>query len=531
MADYQLVASDGVTPLRKPTPKQIKRSPTASVSGSGRTLWQASIGSITPARLGQILRSHGEGDMDDFLTFAEEVEEKNQHYAAVLGTRKRAIEGLEFEVTAASDERADREIAEHCQALIDKPGFIELVNDLLDALGKGFSVVNQVWTTEALNSAAPWEPVAWEWCDPRMFQMDGDTGRTLRLKDADKKEGLELEPFKFITHFSGIKSGAPHKAALARLIAWVYLFENFTLKDWVGYVETYGQPTRLGKYGPNASDEDVATLVRALQNLGTDAAAAVPESMMIEFIKGSSQGGGDTFLKLAEFCQRCVSKAVLGQTSSSDAQGGGGIGSGQSDLHNDVRHDITRSDARRVCATVMRDVLKPYIDLNFGRQARYPLVTSPVLSPEDIKALSEVVDKLVTLGMSVPKKWAHLRFGIPTAREGEEVLALPSPQGASLEPEPALARSRRSSSAMAKSNGSPQAEDIVADVIGGALDGWEVVNDELVAPYVEAVESADSYEDAVRALAARYPDVDPAKLAVSLRAAQAAARGVGDATD
>jgi phage gp29-like protein len=501
------------------------------MKGHGRTLWQASIGSITPARLGQILRSHAEGDMNDFLTFAEEVEEKNQHYAAVLGTRKRAIEGLEFEVTAASDERADKEIAQHCQDLINKPGFIELVQDLLDALGKGFSVVNQVWTTDALNSAAPWEPVAWEWCDPRLFQLDKETGRTLRLKDPDVPEGIELEPFKYVTHFSKLKSGAPHKAALARLIAWVYLFENFTLKDWVGYVETYGQPVRLGKYGPTASDEDVATLVRALQNLGTDAAAAVPESMMIEFIKGTSQGGGDTFLKLAEFCQRCVSKAVLGQTSSTDALGSG-IGSGQSDLHNDVRHDITRSDARRVCATIMRDVLKPYIDLNFGRQARYPLVTSPVLSPEDIKALSEVVDKLVTLGMAVPKKWAHLRFGIPTAREGEEVLAAPKPEvPGTPQTDPALARSRRRANAMANANGGPEAEALVADVIGGALDGWEAVNTELVEPYVDAVESAGSYEDAIRALAARYPDADPAKLAISLRAAQAAARGVGDAAD
>lgn len=517
-----LVAADGKTPLRKPTPKKMEQR--VHLKGSGKTLWQASIGSITPSRLGQILRGHASGDMDDFLTFAEEVEEKNQHYAAVLGTRKRAIEGLEFEVTAASSERADIEIAEHCQALINKPGFIELVNDLLDALGKGYAVVNQVWDTEGLNSAAPWEPVAWEACDPRLFQLDTETGRTLRLKDPDIPEGVEFEPFKFITHFSKLKSGAPHKAALARLVAWVYLFENFTLKDWVGYVETYGQPVRLGKYGPTASDEDVSTLVRALQNLGTDAAAAVPESMMIEFIKGTSQGGGDTFLKLAEFCQKCVSKAVLGQTMTTDD----GSSNAQSKTHNEVRHDITRSDARRVCATIMRDVLKPYIDLNFGRQARYPLLTSPVLSPEDIQALITVVKELATLGLPISKKWAYQRFGIPTAKEGEDVLAVPAPPAPS---ETGLARTRRKAGAMASANSSPEAESLVSDVIGGALDGWEVINTELVEPYVDAIEGAQDYEEAVRALASRFPDVDPAKLAVSLRAAQAAGRGIGDATD
>lgn len=520
-----LVAADGFTPLRKPTAKKMEQR--VHLKGSGKTLWQASIGSITPSRLGQILRSHAAGDMDDFLTFAEEVEEKNQHYGAVLGTRKRAIEGLEFEVTAASQDRKDQEIAAHCQALINKPGFIELVQDMLDALGKGYSVINQVWTTDGLNSAAPWEPVAWEWCDPRLFQLSEDDDRTLRLKDPDVPEGVELEPFKYITHFSKLKSGAPHRAALARLVAWVYLFENFTLKDWVGYIETYGQPWRLGKYGPTASDEDVSTLVRALQNLGTDAAAAVPESMQIDFMKSNSSSDSDAFRKLAEFCQKSISKAVLGQTMTTDD----GSSNAQSQVHNEVRHDITRSDARRVCATVMRDVLKPYIDLNFGRQARYPLVSSPVLSPEDIKALSAVVTEMATLGLKIPKKWAHQRFGIPTAKDGEDVLT-PAPEPASeTGGDPALARSQRSARAMASANGSPDAEALVADVIGGALDGWETINTELVDPYVDAVDGAESYEDAIRALAARYPDVDPAKLAVSLRAAQAAARGVGDATD
>lgn len=517
-----LVAADGFTPLKKPNPKKIEQR--VHFKGAGKTLWQSSIGTITPARLSQILRAHAQGDMDEFLTFAEEVEEKNQHYGAVLGTRKRAIEGLEFEVTAASQERADQEIAAHCQALINKSGFVELVQDMLDALGKGYSVINQVWTTQALNSAAPWEPVAWQWCDPRLFQLSAKDGYALRIKDEDVPEGVELEPFKYITHFSKIKSGAPHRAALARLIAWVYLFESFTLKDWVGYIETYGQPWRLGKYGPTASDEDVSTLVRALQNLGTDAAAAVPQSMQIEFMKSNSASDSDAFLKLAQFCQKSISKAVLGQTMTTDD----GSSNAQSQVHNEVRHDITRSDARRICATLMRDVLKPYIDLNFGRQARYPLLSSPVLSPADLSDLSSVMRELAALGMDIPKKWAHQRFGVPTVRKGEAVLAAPN---AGSDTRGALAHSQSSMLAMANSNSSPQSESLVADVIGGALDGWEAVNAQLVDPYVEAIESASSYEQAIEALAKRYPNVSPAALAVSLRAAQTAGRAIGDVTD
>jgi len=513
----ELVASDGITPLRRPTAKQLKKR--VVTKGGGRELWQASVGSVTPSRLSQILRRHAAGDLDDFLTFAEEMEEKSQHYGSVLGTRKRKLEGLEFSIVAASDEKADQEIAQACSDIIRGDGFIELVQDLLDALGKGFAVVNQIWDTEGANSATPWVPVAWERQDPRLFQLD-PSGRGLRIKDRNTRDGLPLEPFKYITHFSKLKSGAPHRAALARACAWPYMFENFTAKDWVGFVETYGQPFRVGKYGPNASDEDVATLVRALQNLGTDAAAAIPQSMLIEFVSAAGNSSGDVFKDLAKYCQHLISKSVLGQTMTTDD----GSSNAQSNTHNEVRHDITRSDARRICSTIMRFVLKPFIDLNFGRQVRYPLMVSPVLSPEDLKVLIGVVKGLVELGLPVSENWAYLRFGIQRPANGDKLLV------PAVQPNASPAKASRSI-AMAAANGSPDAEEIIDDIVDGSLDGWEKVSDGLLTGSLDAIDEAETYEDAILALASRYPDADPSALATTLRSAQAAARGAGDATD
>ena len=58
---------------------------------------------LTPRRLAAILRMAAEGDYqhDDYLTLAEEMEERDPHYAAVLGVRKRAVSGLDPAVESA----------------------------------------------------------------------------------------------------------------------------------------------------------------------------------------------------------------------------------------------------------------------------------------------------------------------------------------------------------------------------------------------------------------------------------------------
>src|SRR4051812_21832972 len=67
---------------------------------------------ITPQRLASILLEAEEGDATRYYELAEDMEEKDLHYAGVLGTRKRAVAQLEMTVEAASDGAEDVAIAD-----------------------------------------------------------------------------------------------------------------------------------------------------------------------------------------------------------------------------------------------------------------------------------------------------------------------------------------------------------------------------------------------------------------------------------
>ena len=516
----QLLGPNGA-PIKKPSASAIKRR--VVNSGAGRTLWNTATGHLTPWSLGRMLREHAEGNLDEFLSFAEDAEEKNEHYGAVLGTRKRAVEGVDFTIKPAGDSEQDKDIAKFVAEIIDAPNFPDLVEDMLDALGKGFSVSEIIWHTQSNR----WTPVDYMHIDPRAFQMAQDNSRELRLRSRDQRAGIELPPYKFITHWSKLKSGKPHRAALARFVGWTYLFQNFTLKDWVGYVETYGQPVRLGRYETGATDEDIAELIRALQNIGSDAAAAIPDSMKMEFIKNAgSGGGGQAFKELAEYCDGRISKAVLGQTMTTD----NGSSNAQAKVHDDVRTDIKRADARKLCKTINLCLIRPAIDLNFGGQTSYPSVQAIVLDPEDLKELREAMKDFADMGAQIPQNFVHQRWGIPKAMEGEAVLTPAATRNAARNT--ALATPVETARiALARASASPDAEDLMDEVLNDGLDGWEPVTAPLIDPVRTAIAGASSYEEAAQALANAYPQMAAVQLARTVRDAMAISRAVGDVID
>ena len=103
-----------------------------------RQIWHSSVASgLTPGRLANILQAAAEGSAHDYLTLAEDMEERDLHYASVLGTRKLAISGLNIRVEAASDDPEDVRRADALSELVGSPEFGELQADLTDAVGKG----------------------------------------------------------------------------------------------------------------------------------------------------------------------------------------------------------------------------------------------------------------------------------------------------------------------------------------------------------------------------------------------------------
>lgn len=133
--------------------------------------------------------------------------------------------------------------------------------DMMDALGKGYSVSELLWEREGngLRLAGV------ERVEPAWFEFDRGNGAHIYLRDNAGPQPLRADSF--VVHIAKAKSGLAIRGGLARLAAWAYLFKNYTLKDWAIFMEAYGHPLRLGKYDSSASAEDRRTLLRAVRQI------------------------------------------------------------------------------------------------------------------------------------------------------------------------------------------------------------------------------------------------------------------------
>lgn len=372
---------------------------------------------LSPLKLGTMLRDADNGDADALLTMAEEMEEKDPHYSSVLRTRKLAVTRLKASIEAVSDDKKDVQLAEECTALIKRPEFREMLKDQMDALGRSFAVNEIDWDK---SNPRRWMPKRYIRRDQRSFMFDHDTGTELRLKDdTAPATGVPLEPFKFIVHTPKLKTGLVIRGGLARLAAVSFMCKSFALKDWIIFAEVFGMPIRVGKYDPAATEEQLQKLLRAVSNIGSDAAAIIPSSMEIAFEGAVNGGGGEKlFQGLADWLDRQVSKAVLGQTSTADAQPGG-LGSGTADNANEVRQDIRDDDAMNLAATIQRDVIEPFIALNFGVPKNgYPRLCIGEEQREDLKAMTEALTPWVDRGLRVEESVILDKFKLPAPADG-----------------------------------------------------------------------------------------------------------------
>jgi phage gp29-like protein len=380
---------------------------------------------LTPVKLARILEGAEQGDIRQQHELFLDMEEKDAHIHAEMGKRKRALLTVDWDIVPPRNASAtERKLAGYAKELLqDVPNFEDVILDALDGIGHGFSCQEIEWEMigrEWLPKEISHRPQSW-------FQTDRETRSQLRLRDMSL-DGQALQPFGWVTHVHKAKSGYIARAGLHRVLSWPYLFKNYSVGDLAEFLEIYGLPLRLGKYQSGASDEEKSTLLRAVMSIGHDAAGIIPEGMAIEF-QEAAKGASDPFMAMIDWCEKSQSKAILGGTLTSQADGKSSTNA-LGNVHNEVRHDLMVSDAIQLGGTLTRDLVYPLLALNKGGvddRRRCPRFKFMFDDSEDLGVLADALPKLVSMGMRIKTEWAHERAGIPQAEEGDEVLGVPKP--------------------------------------------------------------------------------------------------------
>lgn len=369
---------------------------------------------MTPDQLGVVVRASDNGNTLGFMQLAEEIEELYPHYASVLSKRKRGVCQLPITVEAAGDSPAEQVHAEFVRAWLKTGCLQDALYDICDAIGKGYSACEIVWEVGDLGI----RPVKLLWRSPRFFEISWSDGDTLWLRT--EAGYADLLPHKFLIHRHPYKSGLMIRSGLARAVVFVWMYAAYTQRDWALFSQGYGMPIRVGRYGPEASDDDKRTLWRAVSSIAGDVAAIVPKSMELEFVEAKAGStSSDLYLKRADWLDHAVSKLVLGGTAGTDAIAGGhAVGK----EHREVEGDVERFDAGLISTSVSRQIVRQMVDFNFGAQPAYPSVHIGRPDETPLPQVIAAVGDLAGLGFKVKADEIRDRLQLSKPQEGDEVI-------------------------------------------------------------------------------------------------------------
>ena len=406
--------------------KQLQEKQTESIAQVAQRLKQYAehpSQGLTPATLARLLRDSEQGNLAAISDLAKDMEDKDGHLFSEISKRRRAWLKFDWNIEPPRNPSAQekRDTAELNEILSDATWFTDLLFDLSDAVLKGFSACELRWSYIEKKQII----TSYDARDQSIFKTHPDNANQLVLDDSSQN-GLALTPFGWAVHIHKSKTGYIHRAGLASVLAWPFLFKNYSIRDLAEFLEIYGLPLRLGKYPIGASEQEKTTLLQAVLSIGHNAGGIIPKGMDIDF-QNAASGHSDPFEAMIRWCESTQSKAILGGTLTSQADGKTSTNA-LGNIHMEALNDITESDLIQVAQTITRDFIYPMYALNgqsYSGPHRSPKLIFDVSEPEDLELYAKAVPLLVNTGMPIPVSWMQSKLHIPSPEKGEEVLQPP----------------------------------------------------------------------------------------------------------
>lgn len=393
----------------------------ADVMSMGRVLDDHPSRKLSPQKLQAIFDDAEQGNIKEQAQLFMDIEEQDAAIASNLVTRKRATLTLDWAIKAPLNAtEAEEKLTAEVKQLFEQIGYLDdLLMDLMDACLQGFSANEIEWQFEQ----GKWLPKRFVHRPASWFKLD-DNDNLLLLSPLNP-QGEPLISQKWIVHGHKNRSSPLARNGLGRTLAWLYMFNYYAVTDFAEFLELYGFPIRIGKYGAGATKDEKRSLLRALSDIGHNAAGIMPDSMKIELHNAASQSiaGNNPYLQMSDWASKLSAKMILGQTLTSGADGKSSTNA-LGNIHNEVRRDLLVSDAKQLEQTLTQQLILPFLQINFPNidPNRIPYFAFDLKEYEDIKTFSDALPNLVAHGMKISVAWAHEKTGIPLAEESEEIL-------------------------------------------------------------------------------------------------------------
>lgn len=352
---YVMRESGLVVPVSFADPAASRKADTREIAttGFGRDITRGFVDPMLLLRpQDSVLRLRGQGS---YALYKEVL--RDDQVGTCLGQRRLIVTNREWTVTAGGPGARDEEAAQFLREQLDAIQFDRLTERMLYGVFYGYAVAECLWAREGGMTVLRDVKVR----DRVRFGWDGSGN--LRLKTMSNNDPGELmPPKKFWCYCTGADhDDEPYGLGLAHWLYWPVYFKRGGLKLWTTFLDKFGSPTAKGTYPVNATAEERARLLDALDAITSESGVILPEGMAIELLE-AARGGSADYATLYDRMDRAIAKVILGQLASTEGTPGK---LGNDDTQADVLTMLAKSDSDLICASFNASVAKWLTEWNF----------------------------------------------------------------------------------------------------------------------------------------------------------------------
>jgi len=425
------------------------------------------------------------------------------HVFSVVQSRMASVLSKEWILTPGGTGRADKKAHDFAKEVLESLDMHAMITHILEALFWGFSVQEKMFATDG--SYITIERIEDK---PQRRFVFNTAGELRLLTTTDASDGEEIPIEKFVLSRHRATYDQPYGDALYAKCFWPYTFKHSGIKFWVIFVEKYGMPWIIGKHPRGISSDERTALLDRLEAAVQDAVMAICNDETVEFKDtGAKEQSSRIYDDLTHFCNKEISKVILGQTLTTEVSKEGGSYAA-SKTHEGVREDIGDLDKKLAASVINEQIIRHLVSLNFSGAAApvYDFFEEEAVKKE----LAERDKDLVEQGVRFKKHYYTRVYNIPDEEFEVGFPGRPAPDSRADRREAPAPESPPEAGAAEHAEARPDPDqEAVDELIDGAAE--QMTFEGLAAPVIEAIEQAESFEEIRERLAELYGEMDGAE--------------------
>jgi hypothetical protein len=384
------------------------------------------IRGLTPDVLVQWLDGYHAGQIREAAILWDAIERRDLVVRGVVGKRKEAVSQLDWEVVAMDDSSEAKRHADVLRGFWSgsratdglrrsvRGGFSQLIEQAMDAIGKGYAVHEILWRPQASADPETQCRLTAEFVFTPLWFFESRTGSLRFLTTDYGYDGVPLEDHGWVVHAAN---------GLMEATSVAYLYKNLPLRDWLSASEKFGSPGVIARTSSAVDSPEWDAVQEFVNAYASDFGGVISKETEVTLLTPPTSDGPQK--TLVDYMDRRIAALWRGGDLSTLSQGGDSNGAS---LQGDEQEAMLAGDVRRMIEPLNEQVEPFVIAYHFGAGVKPRAYIRIIIPGADNTDRDLKVDEFLSRqGVPLAIADAAERYGRRVADAGEATLSTPAP--------------------------------------------------------------------------------------------------------